>query len=234
MLEIRTVFEILPIKPNFTKKQVKKAGNKLLARYKPDKVRRVKPDELKDKLMTKYREVFKLANNQLTEVKKGNVNYNIPDAYNGYINSYRQELRNYNESDFKIILKANDLPTDGNKTQLQNRILENVPSFIASLNLEEDYLREQYVPSMEDILKEEVKRKGITVYDPLFRKIETYYLDGNFKINNYFGEYEKKIEIIPESMLFLEKINSNTLKPIRVGEEREEERKRLSYCIQRF
>ena len=163
MLEIRTVFEILPIKPNFTKKQVKKAGNKLLARYKPDKVRRVKPDELKDKLMTKYREVFKLANNQLTEIKKGNLNYNIPDAYNGYINSYRQELRNYNESDFKIILKANDLPTDGNKTQLQNRILENVPSFIASLNLEEDYLREQYVPSMEDILKEFRENKLVRI-----------------------------------------------------------------------
>ena len=163
MLEIRTVFEILPIKPNFNKKQVKKEGNKLLARYKPDKVSREKPDELKDILMAKYREVFKLANNQLTQIKKGNLNYNTPDLYDGYINSYKQELRNYNESDFIIILKANDLPTDGNKTQLLNRILENVPSVIASLNLEEDYLREQYVPSMEDILNEFRENKLVRI-----------------------------------------------------------------------
>ena len=163
MLEIRTVFEILPIKPDFNKKQVKKAGNKLLARYKPDKVRRVKPDELKDILMVKYREVFKLANDQLTQIKKGNLNYNTPTLYDEYINSYKQELKNYNESDFIIILKANDLPTDGNKTQLLNRILENVPSVIASLNLEQDYLEDVHKPKPEDILKDFRENKLVRI-----------------------------------------------------------------------
>ena len=62
------------------------------------------------------------------------------DAYNGYITTFKQELKNFNKEDFIIILDANGLPVDGTKTQLQDRILEHVPSVIASLNLEEDYI----------------------------------------------------------------------------------------------
>jgi hypothetical protein len=44
------------------------------------------------------------------------------------------------------------------------------------------------------------------VFDPTY--LETFYLNSNFKINNYFGEYEKKVEVIPESMLFLERMKT--------------------------
>ena len=50
------------------------------------------------------------------------------------------------------------------------------------------------------------------VFDPTH--LETYYLNGNFNINNYFGEYEKKIEIVPESMLFLERMKSEKFYPL--------------------
>lgn len=51
-------------------------------------------------------------------------------------------------------------------------------------------------------------KEVLHVFDPTY--LETYYLNGNFKINNYFGQYEKKVEIVPESMLFLERIRSNS------------------------
>ena len=44
--------------------------------------------------------------------------------------------------------------------------------------------------------------------------LETYYLNSGFRINNYFGEYEKKVEIVPESMLFLERMKSDKFYPI--------------------
>lgn len=50
------------------------------------------------------------------------------------------------------------------------------------------------------------------VFDPTY--LETYYLNGNFNINNYFGEYEKKIEIVPESMLFLERTKRQEFYPL--------------------
>ena len=50
------------------------------------------------------------------------------------------------------------------------------------------------------------------VFDPTH--LEAFYLNSEFKINNYFGEYEKKIEIIPESMLFLERMKSDKFYPI--------------------
>ena len=153
MLEINTAFEILPIKPGFNKKQINKAGKKTLARYKPDKVRDVNPEELKDILMDKYREIFKLANTTWMDVKKGNMQYNSQESYNSYKTFFKRNLDSLTKDDLIVILEANELPTDGNKNQLQNRIIDNVPSHIAVLNKEEHDLREQYKPRIEEVLK---------------------------------------------------------------------------------
>lgn len=165
MIEIRTIFEILPLKPEFNKKQANRASKKILARYKPDKVRRVKPEELKDMLMAEYREISKLANAKIRDIKKGDLSYTNQGAYMSYISSYKQELGNFNKPDYIIILEANNLPTDGNNTQLQDRILENVPSVIASLNLKEHHLREQYVPDIRDTLKEFPENKLVRILE---------------------------------------------------------------------
>lgn len=153
MLEINTAFEILPIKPGFNKKQVNKAGKKILARYKPDKVGDVNPEELKNILKDKYREIFKLANSTWRDVKKGEIQYNSPEDYNAYKNIFKRKLNGLNKDDLIVILKSNEFPTDGNKTQLQNRIIENVPSQIAVLNMEEHDLRKQYKPRIEEVLR---------------------------------------------------------------------------------
>ena len=153
MIEIDTVFEILPIKPGFNKKQVNKACKKNQIRYKPDTVGNVNPEELKDILMDKYREISKLANSTLRDVKKGKIPYNSQDDYNAYKSFFKRNLNSLNKDDLIVILEANELPTDGNKTQLQNRIIDNVPSQIASLNIEEHDLRKQYKPNIKEILK---------------------------------------------------------------------------------
>lgn len=153
MLEINTAFEILPIKPGFNKKQINNAGKKTLARYKPDKVRDVNPEELKDILMDKYREIFKLANTTWMDVKKGNMQYNSQESYNSYKTFFKRNLDSLTKDDLIVILEANELPTDGNKNQLQNRIIDNVPSHIAVLNKDEHDLREQYKPRIEEVLK---------------------------------------------------------------------------------
>ncbi len=165
MIEIRTVFEILPIKPDFNKKQVNSKSKRILARYKPDKVRRVKPKELSEILMAEYREIFKLANSKWQDIKNGDVSYQNQSAYQSYRNSYKEELQNFNTSDFVIILEANKLPADGNDEQLQDRILDNVPSVIASLNLKEGHLREQYVPDIKDTLKEFPDNKLVRILE---------------------------------------------------------------------
>lgn len=155
LLKIETAFEILPIKPDFDYKKVKKVSNKkVLFRYHPDNVLNEKPEELQKKLKDKYRAVFKLASSTLKNIKKGLMSYDSQEDYNEYVDFYKRNLGNLNKPDLIIILKANDLPTDGNKTQLQDRIIENVPSIIASLNIEEHDLREEYTPDMKDILKE--------------------------------------------------------------------------------
>ena len=166
MLQIITAFEILPIKPGFNKKQIKKTSKKFLFNYHPARVGNVKPKELQEKLSEKYNEIFKTANHTLKSIKKGEeLTYNSQDAYNGYITTFKQELKNFNKEDFIIILEANGLPVDGTKTQLQDRILEHVPSVIASLNLEEDYLRQTYKPNMKDILKEFPDNKLVRILE---------------------------------------------------------------------
>lgn len=153
MIEINTVFEILPIKPNFTKKQVSKAGKIISFRYSTVKVRNVNPEQLRDILMDEYREISKLANSTIRDIKKGKISYNSPNDYTAYKNFFKRNLNGLNKNDLIIILEANELPTDGNKTQLQNRVLENVPSQIASLNIKEHDLRKQYKPRIEEVLK---------------------------------------------------------------------------------
>ena len=153
MIEINTVFEILPIKPNFTKKQVNKAGKIISFRYSTVKVRNVNPEELRDILMDEYREISKLANSTIRDIKKGKISYNSPNDYDAYTNFFKRNLNGLNKNDLIIILDANELPTDGNKTQLQKRVLENVPSQIASLNIKEYDLRKQYKPRIEEVLR---------------------------------------------------------------------------------
>ena len=153
MIEINTVFEILPIKPNFTKKQVNKAGKIISFRYSTVKVRNVNPEELRDILMDEYREISKLANSTIRDIKKGKISYNSPNDYEAYTNFFKRNLNGLNKNDLIIILDANELPTDGNKTQLQKRVLENVPSQIASLNIKEYDLRKQYKPRIEEVLR---------------------------------------------------------------------------------
>lgn len=154
MIEINTAFEILPIKPDFNKKQVKKAGKKILFRYSPTRVVNVKPNELKDKLTDMYREISKLANSTLTEIKKGDTSYKSHEAYNAYVTFFKRNLEALYKNDLIVILKANEMPTDGNKRQLQTRILENIPSQIASLNITEHDLRGEYDPDIKGILEE--------------------------------------------------------------------------------
>ena len=141
MLQIITAFEILPIKPGFNKKKIKKTSKKFLYNYHPARVVNVKPKELQEILAAKYDEIFKTANHTRTSIIKGEeLTYNSQEAYDRYITTFKQELKNFNKEDFIIILKANGLPVDGTKTQLQDRILDHVQSIIASLNLEEDYI----------------------------------------------------------------------------------------------
>ena len=153
MIEINSVFEILPIKPDFTRKQVNKAGKIISFRYSPGRVRNVNPEELKDILMEKYREISKLINSTLHDVKKGKKPYNLPEVYEEYKSYFKDNLKVLNKDELIVILEANELPIDGNKTQLQNRIVENVPLQIALLNNDEHKLREQYKPRIEEILK---------------------------------------------------------------------------------
>lgn len=164
MLEINTPFEILPIKPTYNQQEVEKAKKKILFRYRPDVVRNEKPDKLKKELLYRYREIFKLANSTAKKIKKGELSYST-NNYNVYRNYIKENLRPLNKNDFIIILKANDLPTNGRKNELEARIIENVPLYVVRLNLEEHQLREQYVLDIKDVLNELKDNKLVRILE---------------------------------------------------------------------
>lgn len=159
-------YTILPIKPGDNLKEIeKKVRKKIFKKYHPDKVSSVEPKELKTELREKYNEIFQLANSTLN-----NILNNIrtpPDSfeYALYLGLCEQVFPKYNKTQLKIILDANGLNAAGNKEQLIDRIIDNVPLFIAQLNLNEHHLREKYKPKIEDTLKKFPENKLIRILE---------------------------------------------------------------------
>ena len=161
-----TVFEILPIKPSFSFKEIKKAKNRLILLYHTDKIihKNITPEELKIKLTEKYNNITKLINSTFMDIEKDQAVYTESD-YNRYLRFYKKILKNYTEDQLKIILKANKLETNGSREKLEEIIIENVPSEIAKLNLDEHNLREKYVSDIKDTLKNFPENKLIRILE---------------------------------------------------------------------
>ncbi len=166
MSEASEIFKILPIRPNFDLKQVKKKRKEVLFKYHPNCVYSVKPEQLQKKLFEEYNEVSSLINSTYIKIENNTNIYKSREDYDKYKRDYKLKyLNTLNESDFIIILEANNLKTTGSVEQLKDRIIKNVPERIAQLNLKESYLREKYAPKIDDILKEFPENKLVRILE---------------------------------------------------------------------
>ena len=166
-----TPFDFLPIKPGMELKQVDKGKRKLLFRYHPDRVRSVKPEILRKELYDKYTEISSSINSMYNQIKDtwdtvGRFMPEIKKLYEIYMDGYISLLHALPDSSLLVvILEANDLETTGSRNQLEDRIIDNVPIAIASLNIDEHVLRKTHAPKIEDTLKEFPKNKLVRILE---------------------------------------------------------------------
>lgn len=214
-------YTILPIKPGDNLKEIeKKVRKKVFKKYHTDRVSSVEPKELKKELTEKYEETFQLANSTLNIIL--NHDRSLPDSfeYALYLNLCEQVFPKYNKTQLIIILEANGLNTTGNKAQLIDRIIDNVPLFIAQLNLTEHHLREKYTPKIEDILKKFPENKLIRILElknikpmgdsySLIKQIASSMDDD--EINNLINQVDKEINDLKAKLY---RLNDKQLKLI--------------------
>lgn len=134
MVEYPNPFEYLPIKPNFSKKELRKARNAFIIRYHPDHYVRTNDEKLNKKAIKKYEDIFININSILPYIKKDLLDFD-QYSYDIYVRSFRLKLNRYSKEDLEVILKANEEDFDGTKEQLKNRIINKVPSKVAELNI---------------------------------------------------------------------------------------------------
>lgn len=204
MLETDAVFEILPIKPSDDLDQIEDIINdEILFRYHPDNITDNEPEKLKEKLKPEYREICLLATSTLTSIKRDPTLYMDEEDYEDYKSFFKDNLNTLNKPDLTIILDANGLPTNGNKQQLIDRILENVPSAIAVLNLKEHDLRKECTPDIEETLKEFPNNKLVRILElknidaegdkmSLINQIKSHTIDED-EINNLINQVDDEI-----------------------------------------
>lgn len=166
-----TLFDFLPIKPDMELKQVDKGKRKLLFRYHPYRVRSVKPEILRKELYDKYTEISSSINSMYNQIKDtwdtvGRFMPEIKKLYEIYVDGYISLLHALPDSSLLVvILEANDLETTGSRNQLEDRIIDNVPIAIASLNIDEHVLRQTHTPKIEDTLKEFPENKLVRILE---------------------------------------------------------------------
>lgn len=127
-------FEILPVKPGFTKKQINKAKKPFILRYFPDKSSKTNDEKLNKKIYEKYHEYAQLLNAVMYDYTDGLDIFTQTD-YDSYVRRFRLKLNRYSKEDLEVILKANDIEKSGNKEQLKNEVLRSIPSKVAELNI---------------------------------------------------------------------------------------------------
>ena len=127
-------FEILPVKPGFTKKQINKAKKPFILRYFPDKSSKTNDEKLNKKIYEKYHEYAQLLNAVMYDYNDGLDVFTQTD-YDSYVRRFRLKLNRYSKEDLEVILKANDIEKSGNKEQLKNEVLRSIPSKVAELNI---------------------------------------------------------------------------------------------------
>ena len=159
-------FEILPVKPGFTKKQINKAKKPFILRYFPDKSSKTNDEKLNKKIYEKYHEYAQLLNAVMYDYNDGLDVFTQTD-YDSYVRRFRLKLNRYSKEDLEVILKANDIEKSGNKEQLKNEVLRSIPLKVAELNIwefnEKKKLTERILKKLsEKDLKKILKTKRLS------------------------------------------------------------------------
>ena len=157
-------YEILPVKPYFTLKQVKKARKKIFRYYYPTLSKKTNNDILNDKIKEKYNELATLINSFVSDFEDGNASLS-QTTYDIYVDDFEFECEEYSKEELEIILNANALETSGNKIDLERRVVENIPSKVAEINIwEHNELKDIYKTNLESLklyqLKQLLETKG--------------------------------------------------------------------------
>ena len=152
-------FKIIPIKEGFDKNKIIKVINKILLKYHPDKSNKTSSEKINLKIYEEYNEISKLLNLLRAEAKKGNLK---TYKYREYKKKFSSKVKKYSDEDIKIILNENSLDTKGSRNDLEERIINNVPSLIVKLNLKVNNIMKNSVP---DLLNELSENKLIRILE---------------------------------------------------------------------
>lgn len=137
-------FKVIPINPNFSKNEILKAINKMLFSYHPDKSAKTNDMQINKRIRAKYTEISSSINQIRNELKKNNITINR-FSYQNYQKKFKNNMKNYSNDELIIILKENSIDTTGNRNIHEEKILNNVPSRIAKLNLWEFNEKKQII-----------------------------------------------------------------------------------------